>query len=102
MREIMEVAKYIRKEMKMADEYAYEANKHKEQYPEMAQHYYKAANDHLAAADDLHQGALRLIDIAKRTEPTPSHEMIRMWGFEHDLMLEEKDCVLRKLAMFRS
>ena len=102
MKEIMEVAKYIRKEMKMADEYAYEANKHKEQYPEMAQHYYKAANDHLEVADELHQGALRLIDTAKRHEPAPSHEMIRMWGFEHDLMLEEKDCVMRKLAMFRS
>lgn len=102
MKEIMEVAKYIRKEMRMADEFAYEANKHREQYPDMAQHYYKVANDHLAAADELHNGALRLIDVAKRTEPTPSHEMIRMWGFEHDMMLEEKDCVLRKLAMFRS
>ena len=28
--------------------YAYEANKHKEQYPEMAQHYYRAAQEHLA------------------------------------------------------
>ena len=35
MREIMEVAKYIRKEMRMADEFAYEANKHREQYPDM-------------------------------------------------------------------
>ena len=30
MKEIMEVARYIRKELKTADEYAYEANKHKE------------------------------------------------------------------------
>lgn len=102
MREIMEVAKYIRKEMKMADEFAYEANKHKEQYPDMAQHYFRAANEHIAIADNLHQGALRLIDIAKRTEPAPSHEMIRMWGFEHEMMLDEKECVMRKLDMFKS
>ena len=102
MKEIMEVAKFIRKEMKTADEFAYEANKHREQYPDMAQHYYKAANEHLAIADDLHMGATRLIDIAKRTEPTPSHEMMRMWGFEHEMMMDEKDCVMRKLAMFKS
>lgn len=101
MKEIMEVAKYIRKELKMADEFAYEANKHKEQYHEMAQHYYKAANEHLDIADELHNGAVRLIETAKHTEPTPSHEMLRMWGFEHEMMLDEKDCVLRKLAMFR-
>ena len=101
MKEIMEVARYIRKELKMADEFAYEANKHKEQYPEMAEHYYTAANEHLSIADELHNGAVRLIETARRTEPTPSHEMLRMWGFEHEMMLDEKDCVLRKLAMFR-
>lgn len=102
MKEIMEVARFIRKEMKTADEFAYEANKHREQYPDMAQHYYKAATEHLAIADDLHMGATRLIDIAKRTEPTPSHEMMRMWGFEHEMMMDEKECVMRKLAMFKS
>lgn len=102
MKEIMEVAKYIRKEMKIADEFAYEANKHKEQYPDMAQYYYRAANDHIAIADTLHQGAIRLIDTAKRTEPAPSHEMLRMWGFEHEMMLDEKECVMRKLDMFKS
>lgn len=101
MREIMEVAKYIRKELKMADEYAYEANKHKEQYPEMAQHYAKVAQEHLEMTDRLHHGAIGLIEMAKRTEPEPPAEMIRMWGFEHEMMLDEKECVLRKLAMFK-
>lgn len=36
MTEIAEVAKYIRKELKYAEQYAYEAAKHKEQYPELA------------------------------------------------------------------
>lgn len=97
MKEIMEVAKYIRKEMKLADEFAYEANKHKEQYPDMAQHYFNAANDHLAVADELHLGAVRLIDMAKRTEPNSSHEMIRMWGVEHEMMLDEKESRRDKL-----
>ena len=67
MREIMEVAKFIRKEVARADMYAYEAVKHKEQYPDLAQHYYKAAQDHLAIADSLHTGAVRMIDMTKRS-----------------------------------
>lgn len=101
MREIMEVAKYIRKELKMADEFAYEANKHKEQFPDMANHYYRVATEHLNMCDMLHQGAVRLIDTAKRTEPAPPHEMLKMWEFEHEMMLDEKDCIMRKLNMYK-
>lgn len=101
MREIMEVAKFIRKEVACADMYAYEAVKHKEQYPDLSQHYYKAANEHLAIADDLHAGATRLIESAKRNGEQPSEMMMKMWGFEHEMQIEEKDAVLRKLAMYR-
>ena len=102
MREIMEVARYIRKELKMADEYAYEAVKHREQFPDMAQHYYKVSMDHLTAADDLHVGAVRMIDMAKRGGAEPSDVMKRVWEHEHEMMIDEKDCVMRKLNMFKA
>ena len=102
MREIMEVAKYIRKELKFADEYAYEANKHRDQYPDMSQHYYRADQEHLSTADTLHAGAVRLIDNAKRTGADPTDEMKKMWNFEHQMMIDEKDCILRKLDMYKS
>lgn len=102
MREIMEVAKFIRKEVARADMYAYEAVKHKEQYPDLAQHYYKAAQDHLAIADSLHAGAVRMIDMTKRSGANPPEAMLRMWEFEHEMQIEEKDAVLRKLAMFKA
>lgn len=101
MKEIMEVAKYIRRELKFADEYAYEANKHKEQYPEMAQHYYRVAQEHLNMVDELHNGALRLIDHARKDGEEPSEMMLRMWGFEHEMMLDEKECIMRRLAMYK-
>jgi hypothetical protein len=101
MREIMEVAKYIRKELKLADEFAYEANKHREQYPDMAQHYYRVANEHLNMCDELHNGAVRLIENHRRTDGEPPAEMLRMWSFEHEMMMDEKECVLRKLNMFK-
>lgn len=101
MREIMEVAKFIRKEVQRADMYAYEAVKHKEQFPDLAQHYYKAAQDHLNIADNLHTGAERLIEISTRNGAQPSEMMKRMWEFEHEMQIEEKEAVLRKLEMFR-
>lgn len=100
MREIMEVAKFIRKELKYADEYAYEANKHRDQYPDLAQHYHRAANEHLAIADDLHSSATRLIESRRHTE-TPPPEMLKMWHWEHEMMIDEKECIIRKLAMFK-
>lgn len=102
MKEIMEVAKYIRKEVDRADMYAYEANKHKEQYPDMAQHYYKAAQEHLSIADDLHNGAVRLIESTRRSGAQPSEEMMKMWAFEHEMLIDSKDCVLRKLDMYKA
>ena len=102
MTEIMEVAKYIRKEIQRADDYAYEANKHKMEFPEMAQHYYKAAQEHLTISDTLHAGALKLIENAKRSGAIPSDAMKRVWEFEHEMMMDEKAIVLRKLDMFKS
>lgn len=32
---------------------------------------------------------------------TVSDEMLRMWEFEHEMMLDEKECVMRKLEMFK-
>lgn len=101
MKEIMEVAKYIRKEMRCAEEYAYEANKHKEQYPDMAQNYFRAAQEHLTIVDTLHAGVVRMIEAAKRAGADPSDEMRKMWNFEHEMMIDEKDCVQRKLDMYK-
>lgn len=101
MTEIMEAAKFIRKEVSRADMYAYEAVKHQEQYPDLAQHYYKAAKEHLAIADDLHAGVVRMIENVKRSGVQPPDLMLRMWNYEHEMQIEEKDAVLRKLSMFR-
>lgn len=102
MREIMELAKFIRKEVNRADMYAYEAVKHKDQFPELSGHYYKAANEHLAIADDLHAGAVRLIEATRRSGAQPTEAMLKMWEYEHEMQIEEKDAVLRKLSMYRA
>ena len=102
MTEIAEVAKYIRKELKYAEQYAYEAAKHKEQYPELAQRYYRAAMEHMALADDLHAGAVRLIDTEKARDADDKDTMQRIWGYEHEMLIDEKECIQRKLDMYKA
>ena len=101
MREIMEVSKYIRKELKRAEEYAYEANKHKHEYPDMAAQYYRAAHEHLEIVDDLHLGVIKLIEAAKRGGAVPTEAMRKMWDFEHDMLIEEKADIVRLLDMYK-
>lgn len=102
MREIMEVAGYIRKELRRAEDYAYEANKHKHQYPDMAQYYAKAAQEHLNTADMLHMGATKMIDNAKKMGAEPTEEMRKVWGYEHDMMVEEKATIMRMLDVYKT
>lgn len=102
MMEIAEIAKYIRKEMKVADTYAYEAYKHRDQYPELAQKYYKAAVEHMEIADDLHAGAVRMIDDYKRSGHESPEIMRAVWSHEHDMMMDDRECVQRKLDMYKS
>lgn len=102
MTEIIEVAKYIRKELKAAEQYAYEACKHKDQYPELAQKYYRAAQEHMTLADELHSGASRMIDEAKRRDADEAEDLHMLWTYEHDMMLDDKECIQRKLEMYKA
>ena len=101
MREIMEVSKYIRKELKRAEEYAYEANKHKHEFPEMASQYYRAAHEHLDIVDELHAGAAKLIENAKRGGAVPTEAMRKMWDYEHEMLIESKADIVRLLDMYK-
>lgn len=101
MKEIMEVAKFIRKETDRADMYAYEAVKHKTEFPDMAQHYYNAAQAHLNIADDLHTGAARMIEMARRNGDAPTAVMLKVWEHEHEMMIDDRESVLRKMSMFK-
>lgn len=101
MDEIMEVAKYIRQEMRTADQYAYEALKHREQYPELAQKYYRAAQEHVELADELHDGVSRMVDDAKRHDRKDAPELRSLLEYEHGIMMDDRECVMRKIDMYK-
>lgn len=102
MTEMMEIVKYIRKELASADAYAYEAVKHKTQYPELANHYARIAQEHVSIADQLHQGGQRFVDEAKRSGHADADHMRRIWDFETEMAMDQRDCIRRKMEMFKS
>ena len=58
--------------------------------------------EHMALADDLHAGAVRLIDTAKAREADEKDTMQRIWGYEHEMLIDEKECIQRKLDMYKA
>ena len=73
MMEFKELLMDIRKELRCADDYAKEAHKHKDEYPELSAVYHRIANDKLAHADLLATQAKRIAE---------HHKMTDLWEIE--------------------
>lgn len=102
MKELMEIAKYIRKELSTADMYAYEALKHKTQYPDLAHHYSRVAQEHVSIADQLHQGGQRMIDEARRNGSDNADHLRDLWAFETEMSMDQRECLQRKMDLFKA
>lgn len=102
MREIKELACDIKRELKQAYKYACEAVKHKEQYHDLAQDYYRLASDALDHVDTLHKEAVAMIDKAKRSDVEIPKAMTEIWNWYHDLMIEDQAEVRRLLDMYKA
>lgn len=101
MHELMEIARFLRKEMDMAESYAYEAAKHKAEMPELAHHYYKGALEHLVIADMIREGGHRMVDEHRRMEHEDHAKMHDVWAFECEMAAMQRECVQRKLEMYK-
>lgn len=89
MREIKEVARQIRKELKAAEWYANEAAHDREMYPVLARHYSHLAQDNLSRVDKLHACVAEMIDEVKRSGRQIPQGMLDVWEFEHEMLVEQ-------------
>lgn len=101
MTELQEVCRDIRKELQAADMYAYEAAKHQDQYADLAAKYYQAAKQHMGVADELMAGAERMVEDARRRGREGADQSGIMIAWEREMMLAEKECIARKLDMYK-
>lgn len=101
MHELMEVSRYMRDELETAAKYADEANKHKDGLPEMAHHYYKASLEHMVCADTLREGAARMLDEHRRAGHADHDKMATIWAFEVEMLMNRRECIQRRLDMYK-
>lgn len=101
MTEIKELVKDIRHELKGADKYAYEAIKHKEEFPSLSQTYARIAREKLENVNDLHKEIVAMIDKARRAGTEIPAGMAAIWDFEHKMMIEEEAMIQHKLEMYK-
>ena len=98
MKEIKEVVKRIRCELRAAEWYAEEAVKDEAMYPTLAAHYRRMAEDNLSRVEDLHTAVVEMIDEVKRSGRQIPQGMLDVWEFEHELMVEQADDARAVLA----
>lgn len=93
MREIKEVVRQIKKELKAAEWYAEEAVKDREMYPKLARHYHDMATDNLKRVDDLHAAVAEMIDEVQKSGKVIPQGMMDVWNFEHEMLVEQAEDV---------
>lgn len=92
MMEMKELLMDVRKELRCADKYAKEANKHRSEYPELSDVYHRVATDKLTHADMLGKQAKTMAE---------KHGMTALWDVESYMIDHDTDEVKRCLSAYR-
>lgn len=100
MLELKEIICDIKEELGSAEDYAYEAMKHREQYPSLAKLYHRIAEEKMGRVDDLHREVVAMIDKKRQSGVEVPAAMTAIWDFEHGLMMDEAAEIRHKLEMF--
>ena len=93
MKEIKEVVRRIKCELKNAEWYAEEAVKDREMYPKLSHHYHDMAVDNMKRVDELHAAVAEMIDEVQKSGRVIPQGMMDVWQFEHEMLVEQADDV---------
>jgi hypothetical protein len=64
--------------------------------------YYKAALEHMVIADTLREGVYRMLDAKKRMGHEDLDDAKKVWAFEVEMDMDKRECVQRKLDMYKA
>jgi rubrerythrin len=92
MMELKELLMDIRKELRCAEYYAKEAEKHKREYPELAEVYHRISADKMAHAEMLHKEAHKM---------ATKHGMTGVWEIEDYMVQHDMDEVRKCHEKYR-
>ena len=102
MKEIREIAGFIRDELESAEDFAWEATKHKAELPELASVYQRMATAKMEHAEVLYKHGTALLEEMKRRNDPETHKCTAVWEFAHEGMLKEMADVKHMLDVYKN
>ena len=101
MKEIKMIVEHIREELDGAEEYAKTATKYRDSDRELADSYFKKANDELNHVNEFHAQVVRLIKAQKAAGKEVPPAMQAVWDWEHDKLGDKTIRIKSLLEMYK-
>lgn len=102
MKIIEKLCDMISEEIDDAEKYAKCALKHKDDYPDLAQTFYKLSNEEMDHMNALHKNVVSIIEDYRREKGEPPANMLAVYDYLHEKQIEHAAEVRSLQAMFRS
>lgn len=101
MKEFKEVLAFVDEAMESAEEYANEAVKHREQYPELASLYYRCAVDCHTHAELLGKQAWSMVETCEQKHSEHAQWMRHVWEYAREMRMKREERVKHLLEMYK-
>lgn len=95
---IQHLSEMIKDEISDAEKYAQHAVSYRNKDPELAQVFYRLANEELGHMDALHGQVVRITEEYKDSGNTPPEGMLMIYNYLHDEMLRNVNEIRRMLT----
>ena len=102
MKIIEKLSDMIEEEIDDAEKYARCALRHKEDYPELAQLFFRLSNEEMEHMASLHKAVTGVIDDYRREHGEPPEAMLAAYDYLHKKQIDHASKVRSMQAMFRS
>jgi len=102
MKIIEDISKDIEKEISNAECYAKKALEYKEEYPAVAEHYYKIATQNIAnITSNLHPAVTEIIEAYKKEKGEPPEHMKILYDILHKQQIEHLAAVKGMMSLYK-
>ena len=101
MKKIAQIVKYIREEVHDAEKYAKMANQIKDEDRQLGDVFISIAKSELEHMEKLHSAVIRIIQAYRSEKGAPPEQMMMVWNWEHEQIVEQVAGVKLLIDMYQ-